>query len=70
MKTLQQYEADLAVAVPTVTLLGQLGYDDDDLKRLRDALRPLFRASVPGGLKTVGDVLSYETAESYERQGE
>lgn len=53
MKTLQQYEADLAVAVPTVTLLGQLGYDDDDLKRLRDALRPLFRASVSGGLKTV-----------------
>lgn len=53
MKTLQQYEADLAVAVPTVTLLGQLGYDDDDLKRLRDALRPLFRASVPDGLKTV-----------------
>ena len=24
----------------------------------------------PGGLKTVGDVLSYETAESYERKAE
>ena len=24
----------------------------------------------PGGLKTVGDVLSYETAESYEREAE
>lgn len=54
MKTLEQFESELTEAVTTVTLMGQLGYDERDLEALRGALRPLFAASVPVGLRQVG----------------
>lgn len=54
MKTLEQFESELTEAVTTVTLMGQLGYDERDLEALRGALRPLFDASVPLGLRRAG----------------
>ena len=52
--TLGQYEAELAAAISSVTLLGQLRYDAADLEQLRRALGPLFAGSVPNGLDEAG----------------
>ena len=53
MRTLSDYEAELQRRVLSVTLLGQLPYDETDLVALRDGLRPLFANGVAAGLRRV-----------------
>ncbi|MCA9867595.1 MAG: hypothetical protein KC410_14000 [Anaerolineales bacterium] len=53
MKTLAQYESELSSIVPSITLLGQLSYDQAHLLELRAALGPLFADSPAEGLKDI-----------------
>lgn len=53
MKTLHDYHSDLQQSVPTITLLGQLPYNKDDLESLRVGLRDLIQKSPDNGLRRV-----------------
>jgi hypothetical protein len=54
VNTLQDYNSDLQCVVPNITLLGQLPYDESDLRALRAALAPLFRDGAAEALACVG----------------